>query len=185
MFAGEALYYCLGLNCESVLDIGSGSGYHARRFREAGRTVTTLDHSTHLGKPDVLGDFLQTTVGKFDLIWASHVLEHQRNPGLFLEKVRDCCIPGGYIAITVPPAKHEIVGGHVTLWNAGLLAYNMVLAGINCRKANIWSYGYNISCVVRYHGPITLPELVMDAGDLEKLQDYFPRRLTQNTNGSW
>lgn len=183
MFALDALHKCLALDVESVLDVGSGAGDHAKLFRAAGKRVTTLDHSSHLGNPDILGDFLETTVGKFDLVWASHVLEHQRNPGLFLEKARDCCM--GYLAITVPPAKHNIVGGHVTLWNAGLLVYNMVLAGIDCSKADVWSYGYNISAIVPCSGAITLPDLVMDAGDLEKLQTFFPKPMPQNANGNW
>ena len=75
--------------------------------------------------------------------------EHQVNPNLFLKKIFNDLKEGGVLAITVPPLKHEIVGGHVTLWNAGLTMYQLVLAGFNCKNISIKSYGYNISVVLK------------------------------------
>jgi hypothetical protein len=83
------------------------------------------------------------------LVWCSHVLEHQPNAGLFLAKLIRDCRDGGILAITVPPAKTEIVGGHVSLWNAGLLLYRLALTGIDCRDARVKTYGYNVSVIVR------------------------------------
>ena len=188
MFGIEALKACLKLpDIWNVLDVGSGAGEQARVFQEHGKDVATLDRSTHLGVPDVKADFNTHRFGRtrFDLVWCCHVLEHQRNPGFFLEKLANCCAPGGHICITVPPAKHNIVGGHVTLWNGGLLLYKMVLAGIDCREARLLQYDYNISVLVPFRERVDLDGrgLVLDAGDLEKLQDLFPFPLTQKANG--
>lgn len=189
MYGDKALSLCLRLpGVRSVLDIGSGTGSHAAAFRKRFDRVVTIDHSPHLGIPDIEADFNEHEFSyRYDLVWACHVLEHQRNPGAFLSKIASVCQPGGHIAITVPPAKHDIVGGHVTIWNAGLLLYNMVLAGIDCSQAQVIRYGYNLSVIVKYSGPVDLRDrgLVMDAGDLEKLQDLFPVPMTQNTNGDF
>ena len=61
----------------------------------------------------------------------SHVLEHQFDPQRFLRKIYECLNPDGVLALTVPPRKDEIVGGHVSLWNGGLLLYHLVLAHLD------------------------------------------------------
>ena len=100
-------------------------------FLSQGKKVTTLDL---LHDADVSGDFLSCDVTGFDLVWCSHVLEHQPNPNLFLKKCFDILNDDGWLCVTVPPRKDEIVGGHLTLWNAGLLLYNLIMAGFDCSE---------------------------------------------------
>ena len=168
MWAELALSACNDLEFSSVLDIGSGGGEHSRHFRNLSKKVTTVN----LEPPaDIVGDYLRLDLPRHDLVWASHVLEHQPNPNLFLKK----CFKDTkrYFCVTVPPAKHDIVGGHLTLWNAGLLVYNMIIAGWDCRHAKVMTYGYNISVLVEKK-KAELPTLYMDNGDIELLvnQDY-------------
>lgn len=80
----------------------------------------------------------------------------------------------GIAALTVPPLKHEIVGGHVNLYNAGLLLYQMILAGFDCRNASIHTYDYNISIIVRKDRYVDLSGLTFDSGDINYLKQYFP-----------
>lgn len=90
---------------------------------------------------------------------------------------------GGVLAITVPPLKREIVGGHVSLWNAGLLLYRLILAGFDCQNASVLTYGYNISVIIEKRR-IDLPsDLKFANGDLEKLSDYFPFDVKQGFDG--
>lgn len=162
---------------QTVLDIGCGQGLHSTIFRQHLKTVIGIDASTHWGTPDLVADFLTHSFSEpFDLVWCSHVLEHQLNVQQFLHKVYSVLKPGGVLAITVPPRKPNIVGGHVTIWNAGLLLYNLILAGFDCRDAMIRQYDYNISVIVR-KSRATLPPLKMDAGDIEVLAPFFPRSL--------
>lgn len=168
--AHEALAKALTLPCASVLDVGCGDGYHAQRFKEAGKKVLTV---SLCNSANFTGDYLDINLPQFDLIWASHVLEHQTNPGLFLKKCLYDLTPGGWLCVTVPPAKDELVGGHVTIWNESILVYQLVLAGFNCRDIMIKRYGYNISAIVR-KSPISLPDLKMDYGDIELLETYLP-----------
>jgi SAM-dependent methyltransferase len=163
----------------TVLDIGCGEGQHARAFKAAGKKVTTIA----LHDADVVGDFVHADLGRFDCLWASHVLEHQLNVCEFLHSCWDHLEDNGILCITVPPAKPEIVGGHVTVWNTGLLLYNLILAGFDCSEARCKRYGYNISVIVRKK-LADLPELSMDAGDIEKLAKFFPMPVKSGFDGN-
>lgn len=179
MRGAEALEKLLNeYDFNTVLDVGSGDGRHADIFKQAGKEVTTLDIA---GKPDILGNFIDVPLGgEFDVIWACHVLEHQPNVGEFLKKV----LYNSKIAvITVPPAKHNIVGGHLTLWNAGLLLYNMILAGFDCHQAKVKSYGYNISVICETKKRPMRLDLKYDCGDIETLAPYFPFDAFQGFDG--
>ena len=119
---------------------------------------------------------------KFDAVWCSHCLEHQLDVNIFLKKIHDITKENGIVGITVPPLKHLIVGGHVSLWNAGLLLYNLVLAGFDCSESKIKSYDYNISVILRKRS-IILPQLVFDRGDLVALRNFFPKDLQKDQWG--
>lgn len=181
LFRGERAFDKLApLEFRTVLDIGSGRGEHSRRFRAQGRQVTSLD----LAPPaDVIGDYLETEFeAPFDCIWACHVLEHQRNPGAFLDKVFRDLVDGGILALTVPPEKQEIVGGHVSIWNEGLLIYHLILAGFDCSEAALSRYDYNVSIVLRKRRA-ELPPLRMDGGDIDLLAKYFPIPFGERMSG--
>ena len=145
-------------NCQfqSVLDIGGGEGAHSKIFIDYGKSVTGIDvgKSPYFARNRqkrnyIIGDFNKVSVkNRYDLVWCCHVLEHQLNVNYFLRKIRKVLMPNGILALTVPPAKSQIVGGHLSVWNAGLLLYNLVLAGFDCRDAHVLKYGYNISIVL-------------------------------------
>lgn len=181
MHASEALALCLSLpNVATVLDVGSGEGEQAAAFRTAGKRVRTISITP---PADIVGDYLKEECGgPFDLVWASHVLEHQRDVGRFIECLRQDCKLGGWIAITVPPMKEEVVGGHVAMFNAGILLYHLILAGIDCRQAKVKTYGYNVSVIVQ-NKPAALPKLKCDSGDLEALAHWFPIPVHQGFDG--
>lgn len=200
MFADQACRLLLALpeyqDCRTVLDVGCGEGLHARAFAEAGRHVTAVDlgrsvywrkrgHKLDEGERFPGGGLLlqvQSDVRDLaggvphDLVWASHVLEHQRDPGSFLDLMRRLCRPGGVLAVTVPPRKDALVGGHLSLWTPALLIYQMLHAGLDCRAARVGVYGYNISVIVRN---VSLPDGVLstlehDNGDINRLSEWFP-----------
>ena len=182
MLAEQALDKVLKMDFKTVLDIGSGAGQHAYEFLKHGKEITTISLE---GYAHITGDYNdQIFYEKFDCIWASHVLEHQRNVGLFLRKCYMDLKNQGIFAITVPPAKSIIVGGHVTIWNAGLLLYNLILAGFDCSDASVKTYGYNISVVVRKGQDAVYRPLTMDKGDIEKLAHLFPMDVEHGFDGN-
>lgn len=186
MFGNVALAHLLeNYEFNKVLDVGCGSGTHTGQFRRAGKEVTPNDASYH----DRIGMKTYTLEGyyakewmhqpsNFDCIWCCHVLEHMPNPHDALKMMRAMLRKGGVLCVTVPPLKQEIVGGHVSLWNGGLLLYNLVLAGFDCSDVWLRKYGYNISVIVRNPTEHLYDEihrrLKYDAGDIEKIAKWMP-----------
>lgn len=165
----------------TVLDIGSGAGIHARHMRDAGKQVTCL---SLIEPADVLADYKDYTPQQpFDGIWASHVLEHQPNVNFFLRKCFQDLRINGVLAISVPPLKYPLVGGHLTLWTPASILYNLIIAGFDCSNARVGSYSYDLSVIVR-KVPATLPDnLHYDEGDIEKIAHFFPTTVYQGVDG--
>jgi len=169
-----------------ILDLGSGKEkIHSEIMIDSGLSPKSCDLHEN---SDYIGFYEDMKFDKkFDAIWCSHTLEHVLNPHGFLEKIKNDINEGGVLAITVPPLKHNIVGGHVSLFNPGLLLYRLILAGFDCSQAEVKKYGYNISVVMKVK-KIThnhLQSLVYDNGDIENLKQYFPFDAKQNFNGNF
>ncbi len=170
---------------QTVLDIGCGEGKHSDLFLEAGKDVTAIDYgeSPYFLKNKsrikaIVADFNRYEFDRqFDCVWCCHVLEHQLNPHDFLKKVHSVLKEDGVLCVTVPPAKQRISGGHVSLWNAGLLLYHLVLAGFDCSQAETLRYDYNVSVIVRKHTVDVMDKLVFDAGDITTIRPYLPENL--------
>jgi SAM-dependent methyltransferase len=186
-FAGHAMQKLFNdFEFNSVLDIGSGEGLHAKLLTDNGKKVTKIDlgDSIYFKKEDMHDTkFTNTIIADFndfefdcfyDVIWCSHVLEHQPNPNIFLKKIYKLLSESGVLAITVPPSRNTMSGGHLSNWNAGLLLYNLVLAGFDCADASILKYGYNISIIVRKKAAV-FEALSYDSGDLRKIKNCLPK----------
>lgn len=186
-FAGEALQKLIDqYQFETVLDIGCGAGEHTESFLRHGKKVTALDYGhgrffdKNKGRAQCLiGDFNQMRFEQqFDCVWASHVLEHQLNVGVFLRKLFEATNEGGVVCITVPPYQPEILRAHVTWWNAGMVLYNLVFAGFDCSTPAIKAYGYNISVILRKR---SIPQQIPDSAWPSQ---YLPVELTEGANGN-
>ncbi len=192
-FSGQALQKLLDdYPFHTVLDIGSGEGHHSDIFINHGKMVTALDYgkSVYFERRKnisqleaIVADFNTTEFNnQFDCVWCSHVLEHQLDPHAFLRRVHGLIKEGGILALTVPPIKQEIVGGHVSLWNAGLLLYRLVLAGFDCSSARILRYGYNISIILQKRSVDVLNLIAYDSGDIRRLKHLLPTNLAYHPN---
>ena len=185
--------YCLKFNSKNVLDVGAGSGIHAEIFAKNGSNVLCIDYGTSkyakdfkIYKKNIKRENVDfnnwENKKKYDLVWASHVLEHQQNVGIFLKKLINCCNEEGYICIMVPFLHRTLWGGHLSLWTPGLLAYNIVLQGINLSHSKI-KYGYREFAIIFKPKFCKLPEdITFDYGDLDKLRKYLPYELSENSD---
>jgi SAM-dependent methyltransferase len=118
------------------LDLPEGVREHAEHH---GYEVEEADmHCT--GLPD----------GAFDLVWSHHCLEHSFSPFAALLEWRRLLRPGGYLAVTVPPHKTEIVSGHFIVgWTTGQLLYVLGCTGYAVGQGRFVQQGYNIRALVR------------------------------------
>lgn len=182
----------LTLNFETVLDIGSGACLQANFLRSAGKHVFTCDYakgnnSLDSNMYDYTGDYNRLFFErKFDCILGNHILEHQLNSNLFLKKMVSDTREGGYIVLIVPPRKPFLIGGHVSMWNAGLVIYHLILAGVDCSKeCYIKQYDYNIGVIVKnIKNNIEEIPLTYDGGDISNLlYPFFPFRSFDGVNG--
>lgn len=185
--AKEGLIYfiekCKSKGIKTILDIGCGIDQpHAKILRSYGFEVLTCDF---FEDNDYIGLFNEIDFGdtKFDAVWCAHCLEHQTDVGSFLRKIKSVVKENGVICITVPPLKHKIVGGHLTLWNIGLLYYNLILAGFDCSRGRHKRYRYNLTVCTEVKTIENFPELKYDCGDIETLSGYFPFAAKQNFCG--
>ena len=169
---------------ETVLDIGSGEGEHSRFLRHFGKQVFSVDMEAGA---DYVGDFTQLVLDRqFDVVWCSHVLEHQRNVGLFLDKVSAALKDDGILAITLPVhPRARLIAGHITTWNAGLLCYNLILAGFDCSKAQILQT-VELSLVMRKRAAVFTeaggPAARHLTEQLERLAPFFPFPVAHGGN---
>lgn len=154
----EVLYSSLTLlkmlkhfHYDTVLDIGSHAGNVTRIFQHLGKQVTTIEISPGY-QADYKDDYLDVASPKqFDAIWCSQILEHQRNVGLFLNKVFDDLKENGVLAITVPEdiGQDHLAFGHCNMFSALLIIYHLVMAGFDCSQLCLKRYEGNIGVILR------------------------------------
>jgi len=139
--AQEALKYFVSLlsATDQVLNVGDKTESEANQYiAKAGPFVDTISLEDDA---DFVGDYASMDFPQYDAIWCCHCLEHQRNPGLFLDKIFSELKTDGLLGITVPTGIKSFVGGHVTIWDKTVLFYQLILSGFNCRDAKIMLLG--------------------------------------------
>lgn len=201
----------LGKECEfsgrvKVLDVGCGKGLQGRIIKDYGNDVVGLTirdkedsgagYNGQLLDNVIYEDFLTyTSKEKFDIIWASHILEHISDISAFISSIRRNIRKGGMLALTVPAMDHNVLLAHIHYFNAGYLLRNLVVNGIDCRDAMIKVYDYNLSIIIPSVSNIKAVEITGNKIEkqiacMEKensLFQYFPREVEyyKNWNGEF
>lgn len=98
-----------------LLDVGCGTGNFLQASRSAGFEVTGVELDPGAIRflqtqqqikntfPLTIAEFAaRHSGGKFAVVTFFEVLEHQAEPVAFLQAVKSCLAPGGYIALSVP-----------------------------------------------------------------------------------
>lgn len=140
-------------------DVGCGASragrWMAARWPDA--TVVSVDMQDYgLGHP---GEFVRQDAhlplpGKpYDLVWASHVLEHLASPLSALWSWRCSLAPDGWLCVVVP-TDWRVVPGHLwDLHDPHRLAYLLRAAGFRVAAARWMKHTYSLAALVQ-PGPV-------------------------------
>jgi SAM-dependent methyltransferase len=149
----------IGSEFQTCLDIGSGAGVHSQILRKVGLSVTEVDkYSTN---PRARRDLLTSDFGQqFDIIFCSHVIEHQRNVGRFLDRIFDLLSENGVLLITAP--KHDaqtMIEGHLNCFYTSYFIQHLIHSGFNLKAGKYLSCaGIENSAIVRKDADFSLVE---------------------------
>ena len=176
----------------TVTDVGVGRGITSWVFLQRGYQVTGLSLKetsptvfAHEKYTHIQENLFDIDLPQADIVWASHVIEHMPNVGLFLEKCRSMTKIGGWFCVVAPSDPTSIiVDGHLTFWTPAHLIYNLVVAGFDC-KDDVWhTDGRDIGLMVRRKDRPHI-ELNYDNGDLPALAAYFPVPIIHRQTNPW
>jgi SAM-dependent methyltransferase len=180
------------IDFKTVLDIGCGEGLVSKIFKFLGKQVTTIepgDSDPRLSEfepieIDFKKDYLTLNFDKkFDVIWTSHVLEHIRNPGIFLDKIFNDLNEGGTLALTVPYFELNdpefIVDSHINKFSIGTMIYHLITAGFDCKNISITVDSWEI-CVLLKKVSNGLQQ-TSSAKGLAEIKNFLPNLNVQHT----
>jgi SAM-dependent methyltransferase len=132
---------------KTILDVGCGDGFASTEFMRRGalrvvandlfvKTPDPLDRSDikYAFGPD------RSSLGRFDIVWNHHVLEHQERPIDFLRDLRLSIKPEGQLWLTVPNMEQNsnLSPEHLMAYNMPLLIEHLRLAGFNVKDGSYW-----------------------------------------------
>lgn len=119
---------------------------------------------------------------KFDCVYSSHVIEHVADTEWFIRLLSNLVNDNGHLCIIFPKPKPEVVGGHVHIFNPGIMYYNIIRTGIDCSQWKTVEKDYSFGLM----GPckkVPQPKLTYSAGEIESLAKYFPFPARQGFHG--
>ena len=125
----------------NALDIGSNHGNHTEIMRNFGLRVEQIDK--YNPNAEIHDDFNEYKFNKkYDVIFCSHVVEHQRNIGLFLDKIFDVLSDDGVLIISGPVHEAErFVEGHIASTIFPLFLQSLIYAGFDCKNGKTMMLG--------------------------------------------
>jgi SAM-dependent methyltransferase len=164
-----------------VLDVGAGNGLISSYFFDRGMIVTALDYD--FPKSTVLDERItkiecdfrnMPSLGSFDVVVLSHVLEHFSNPGLILAQVRALLKPGGILIVVVPRYTPITTEGHWhTGWNVLQLANFLTNGGFDCRNSFFQKTGLSVCG----YGIRMKNDWLNEESSLSKTTQYMPELI--------
>jgi ubiquinone/menaquinone biosynthesis C-methylase UbiE len=138
---------------DNILDVGCGYAPYVNIFTNNNKDYTGIDFNIDNKNKKkcsfIKSDFMKHDFKdkKFDCVYTSHCIEHIPDTETFLKRLRFLIKDDGILCIIFPKPKDEIVGGHVHIFNPGIMLYNLVRIGINCKHVQCLDCGYSYAVV--------------------------------------
>jgi 2-polyprenyl-3-methyl-5-hydroxy-6-metoxy-1,4-benzoquinol methylase len=136
-YGGHERLLALAGSPQRVLDVGTSSGYLARRLAAAGSTVVGIDvdeeaaaEAREVCEQVLVGDVetmeLPFAEESFDVVLCGDLIEHLRDPERFLTRIRTLIRPGGRLVLTTPNVANwsmrlALLAGHWRYTERGIL----------------------------------------------------------------
>ena len=172
----------IGTKFKTCLDIGSGDGVHSDIMRHAGLEVTGVDK--YSDKADYNMDFMSWSKARhmnFDVVFCSHVIEHQRNVGEFLDRIYDVLSDDGVLIISAPKEDRNLIEGHLNSFIFPLFLQQMIHAGFDCKNGKFLSTIENSFIVSKADNFDTTERLENGYQWTEKHQNRSPIELKSSS----
>jgi SAM-dependent methyltransferase len=143
----------------AILDVGCATGALLAGFRDDGWSATGVEANAaeaEWGRKrhglEILAGTLESAAfpeASFDVIHASHLIEHLNEPLAFLELARSLLRPGGVLVITTPNSSgfqarllgrrwRSAINDHLYLFSRGGLRELLSLAGFSAEAWSTW-----------------------------------------------
>jgi 2-polyprenyl-3-methyl-5-hydroxy-6-metoxy-1,4-benzoquinol methylase len=172
-----------------LLDVGCGGGLFLRISKKLGAIEQGVEPSAYAADQaqkqglrvfcGTLESFAEQTPAdvKFDIITASHVLEHVPEPVATLRTMRRFLAPQGFIWIAVPNASYPICRALKGFWHSSDLPYHLM----QFTPSSLAEAGRRAGLRMRRRSTESLPSAVAASlGQYLRYKWMLPRRLTQS-----
>ena len=170
-----------------VLDVGTASGYLARRLSDRGHQVTGIEkdpaaaaaarpYCREMLAEDIEQADLSRYAGRFDRVLLADVVEHLVEPGAALRKAAACLRPGGQLILCVPNIANLVIrlgllAGHFTYRQKGILDHtHLRFFTLDSARQLVQESGLRLARVEPT--PLPLPQIVPTT-----MQRWWLRRL--------
>lgn len=123
-------------------------------------------------------DTVKKSSSEFDFVIVSEV-HRQRNLGLYLDAAFNALKEDGVCIVICPAFTNSIGSGNAnSLWNAGYILYNLIMAGFDCKKSKVSTFENEIQLSAYKTGRRAKTFSIADCFD------YFPVDVYQHFNGN-
>ena len=185
----QAVFQQIPPEAKTILDIGCGSGALGQKIKENQNCQivgVTYSHEEANLASKVLDSVIvadinaldTSSLGQFDCIICSHILEHLYQPNIFLKKLHNNLSEEGKIVVALPNVLHfkqrwQFIKGHFKYTDGGLMdKTHFRLFDWDTAYELLIDSGYNVS--YRYaDGYLPLPVIRKFLGLMEKKMNNF------------
>lgn len=142
-----------------------------------GAEVIATDHRPSLMEFEGVS-LSDAAISTCDIVILSE-LHRQRNVGSYLDRAFSLLKVDGVCILFCPAYSNSVGSGNTSsLWNAGYIIYNLILAGFDCKKSKVSTFENEIQLTAYKTNRVSKGVSIGDVAD------FFPLEVYQHFNGN-